>query len=162
MTGTCQPVDSVSPPNENQMAILTAAGFKDSLVVKLGYSSTDNWWSVNNWCLAQGKKLISLEELQCYRSGTTNQIKTGDTEGYCCAEGISCSGGDWSSSITNGKFSPLLTALRSVYGTGYWFWTQSSYGNDSPHSCGVFGVSVYDGRAFSRNTRAGGYQVLCQ
>ena len=138
-------------PNADEKAILTAAGFKDSIVT----GGSMSWWNAASWCLGQGKHLIDVTEIGCYAQGST-LVEAGDTYAYCCKNGQSCQqsswSGLWSGNTTSNttevdKFSDKIVALRKVYGATD-FWSASYYGNTSPNSCNVFYVSLNNGTVF--------------
>jgi len=84
--GECLPVGGYMKPN--------------TPVQGLGYvmlsNDNMNWWSAENWCKAQGKSLIPVEDFQVYRPGTTEQVIAGSesNNGGGCASGKDC--GYWS------------------------------------------------------------------
>ncbi len=79
------------------------------------YSSIKmNWWSANNWCEAQGKRLVSLSDLG---------IIGGYEDGWCTLN--TCQGADWD-------------ALYDAFGHEYW-WTTERRDNDS---CEVFYIET--------------------
>ena len=86
-------------------------------------NSTMTWWSAKNWCEAQGKRLISVSDLQCDHLSE-------ETYGYCCKDSGSCS-----SNITTQ--SAIMQALRRKWSEGL-VWTNTSYS-----SCIAFGVNLY-------------------
>ena len=137
--GTCTAIGSNTP------ATITGLGN----VIK---SDADmSWWAAKNWCQAQGMRLPTIEEIQCYRDGTNTLIEAGTEWGYCCKGGNqTCAG--WSSywngaTMSNSNYvtthySATITALRQAYGSPYtYLWTASDYSN----SCYAFGVYLNDG-----------------
>ena len=79
------------------------------------YSSIKmNWWSANNWCEAQGKRLVSLSDLG---------IIGGYEGGWCTLN--TCQGADWD-------------ALYDAFGHEYW-WTTERRDSDS---CEVFYIET--------------------
>jgi len=84
------------------------------------------WWAADNWCKAQGKTLIDVKLLECYKNGTeliTTDV-TGNPQSICCREGQDCGswGGYWSGStlkeetaeLARSLYSPIAIALRQA------------------------------------------------
>ena len=116
----------------------TALGSKSEATIEgLGtvYKSNDymTWWSARNWCEAQGKRLISVSDLQCdHFEGTY---------GYCCKDSGSCS-----SNITTQ--SAIMQGLRNTWSSGS-VWT-----NTSPNPCSAFYVNLKHGLVPNTNRHA--------
>ena len=101
ITGTCQNVSKIS--------------YTEATVIGLGAVRLSNkwigWWSADNWCQAQGKSLINIEDFQVYHSGTNTLVVEGskideylspnnNTMGINgCARGKTC--GPWDESPYN-------------------------------------------------------------
>ena len=146
LTGTCQVIGGIVRQTTKEKIILTKAGFSDTFVV----GPQMNWWSAKNWCEAQGKHLLDVEDMECYYKGNS-LIQTGGTDAFCCKSGQLCQQQGYWSNLWNGqeiklgkeaevaKFSDKLVALRQIYGTDEdWFWLASPYGNTSQNSCKAF------------------------
>ncbi len=151
--GKCKPIKNVDTPDATKLATLTAVGFKNTFVTS--GSQTMNWWTAKSWCLGQDKDLITVDSMNCYNTGTSNQITAGSaTATYCCASGATCASwsGAWSSSTlsTEANYSPKIVALGKVYGTSKYFWTDSNYYSNSD-SCRAFGVYLYEGSVSNFN-----------
>lgn len=122
--GTCSEITLGTPTN--------LVGLGD---VVMGEDLNLSWGAADNWCKAQGMRLITVEELECYSSSNPNErISTGmGLSSYCCAKGRSCSyDGYWSDHSMAGRF---LRDLAEEFGSR-WFWTSSAYSEDG--SCSVY------------------------
>ena len=137
---------------------------------------TMNWWSAKNWCEAQGKHLINIEDFQVYRSGTTTKVVTNTAWSYGCASEKTCDywykNGMWKG--TNGtdartltstgetlqaNYSPVLVALAKEFkAIKNYFWTASDYDNNS---CYAFLVALKNGYV-SYNDRWAITYALCE
>ena len=107
--------------------------------------------SANNWCQAQGKSLVKIEDLQCYRSGTTDMIEENETKGNCCAIGQDCD----DTSFPSNKYGNKIVSLRQKF--DYNFWTNSDYEN---LPCGAF--YVYMGFANVASRGDSSVYALCK
>ena len=166
LTGTCTPVTGRTRLTISQQALLMQAGFPTTFVK----GPSMNWWSANNWCQAQEKQLINVEDMNCYRGGTA-LVKGGETGSiYCCKSGQTCKawGQFWNGKeIVDGKaeeiakYSDKMVALKRTLGE--YFWTASPIGaNASQNSCYVFRVAIAAGTVY-HCTRSSGYpNALCQ
>ena len=87
-----------------------------------------SWFSANNWCKAQGMHLITVEELQCYRSGTNSIL---NYSGACCAgNGASCSvNTNWYTEENRNNYSAVLYAICNEFGYNY-SWVGSHVGSN--------------------------------
>ena len=139
LSGTCQPLGT--PVSASISGLGNVIAGPDEV----------NWWSAKNWCEAQGKHLINIEDFQIYRSGTTTKVVTNTTWSYGCASGKTC--GDWhnngmwkAGSATDARtltsagetlqanYSPVLVALAKEFrGMKKLFWTASDHGNGPCH-----------------------------
>ena len=135
-TGTCQPTNTIG---------------KETFAPTGGFTSSDtmNWWSANNWCLAQGTELADFKDLECYHSGTANLITAND-EGYCCAKGKTC---DYQpENIWIGTFSNASIALRQ--GGGVWI------KDENPNSCYAASAVALGFMGLVRYEK--GFRALCK
>ncbi len=151
-TATCQRVSNI--------------GHTDATVTGLGSVRRSNsemsWWSANNWCQAQGRNLIDVEDLQAYRSGTDTLVVAGTTWSHGCAKSKTCASWDespyslmWNRTELTGatdgteryqdKYSTVIKDLRVKFNSYGWFWTKSSVGNTSQNSCFAFVVYLTNG-----------------
>ena len=85
--GTCEKITSDS----YQSADIEGLG-----TVIMSNNSTMSWWAADNWCKAQGMRLLTVEELGCYQEGANIPITTGSGyHGSCCsAGGVNCGYGN--------------------------------------------------------------------
>ena len=120
-------------------------GQSEATIEGLGtvYKSNDymTWWSARNWCEAQGKRLISVSDLQC------DHLSYGEY-GYCCKDSGSCR-----NNITTQ--SAIMQALRSEWSGGS-VWTDTSYG-----SCNAVYVGLANGYVGNDDRYDYGY-ALCE
>lgn len=153
--GTCEEIGGGSP------AAIEGLGE----VVKSDNYMT--WWAADNWCKAQGMRLVTIEEIGCHYSGTNNPIEEGAGQwGYCCkGGGAECDywydHWDWSARTmddTEDDYSPVIVELAKAYGNNHWLWTSSDFSPNS--SCDAFTVSLNRG-AVRHNRRNNGRYALC-
>ena len=163
LKGTCAVVSGQTRQTASKWSTLIKAGFPSTLI----QGPKLNWWSANNWCLAQGKHLLDISEIECYRQGHS-LINSGGTWAYCCKKGQTCGQSNWVWSGTTiadaekvAKFSDKIVALRKAYSPSY-FWTASSYANNSSNSCYAFLISTGGGYADHAGYRYRTEAVLCK
>ena len=146
-----------------------------------------NWWTAKNWCEAQNKRLINVEDFQAYYSGTQNLVRTGVASGYrACAKGKTCC--DWNvtpcnrmwnqNTVTDAadmdgtygpvgelyrlKFSPIFISLAEAFkGSKNIFWTASDAGPDSSGNT-VFEVNLTTAALLRAKLNYGDVYALCQ
>ena len=135
-TGTCEDIKKSNDEATEGNDKVTIEGL--GTVYKS--SSTMNWWSARNWCEAQGRRLISVSDLQC------DHLSYGAT-GYCCKDSGSCN-----NNITTQ--SAIMQALRSKWRSSL-LWTNTSY-----DSCYAFLVNLSFGGVTSLNRNYTDY-ALC-
>ncbi len=142
-------------------------------VVRESYQ-TMTWWGAEQWCQAQGMKLLDATKIGCYFSGTTNPIASADSWGWCCAESTSC--GDWRGSwngtnITNesnvNAHSDIMIKLRQGLGTrNERMWASTSTGPANLCQAPIVninqGVLGYDPRYEDNDNYGGYFTALCE
>ena len=120
-----------------------------------------DWYSVQNFCDAQDKDMVTVESLKCYSDGTANTPAEGNSNyGYCCkANGTTCGYDQWTAGgdTRANAFSAEIVALKETVGTDNGYWTQSVT-NDS---CSAFSVSPASGHVGSY-TRYNDEYALCE
>ena len=127
--GSCEPIGFFYDSSPD-------AEITQLLGVPVRFSSFSmTWWSADNWCRAQGKQLLPVEDFQCYRSGTsTPYTENMEQYGYCCAgNGATCSYvSNWHTSSSKDNYSPVLYAVGEAFGfTNVSVWTASNYGTNN-------------------------------
>ena len=170
ITGTCATITAQTQPTLAQKAILQQAGFKSTFLK----GPANNWWSGASWCVAQGKHLIDVSQMDCHRKTTdpaTNNtvVQADETWAHCCKDGQACQQTSWNTSLWNGKnilagkeaevakFADKMVALRKVYGAKN-FWMASPY---AQNSCYAFYANEGNGR-MDGYLRDGNLTVLCE
>ena len=121
LSGTCTNIGAVTPYDLDEKILgYPLRAYKSTRIVP-------NWWTANNWCQAQGKRLFSVEDLDCYY-GETHPSYEGTF--WCCAQGKSCG-----YNAAEETFPPMLQALRKESLSRYmWLSTPSSvetFGDDN-------------------------------
>ena len=154
--GVCAELTGIMIPStsseNNQMAILTAAGFKNTFVTS---EDTMNWWSAASWCVGQGKRLIDVREMECFMGGNPDSLAVagGDSPIPCCESGKSCQQSAWtglwdgntpSNETEVAKFSDKIVALRKIFGGGV-YWTISPSYINSQGSCRAYNANLNSG-----------------
>ena len=103
----------------------------------------NNWWSARNWCLAQNKNLINIEDFNAYKNGEILMTTNSNNGGIGCADGKQCvawnNNGMWNENVLTAtgetlknNYSPILLNLAKIFrGTRNVFWTASDYNNSS-------------------------------
>ena len=170
LKGTCSVLPHEKRLTASEKSILKKVGLDSALII---LAPNLNWWSANNWCQAQGKRLLNMTEMECYHGADNTLIQPGQTKDYCCKQGESCQQSNWNARLWDGKnilpgkekevakYADKMVALRKVIGGGH-MWTASPYGNTSQNSCYVFGIYTYSGELFHENNgRAFNGTVLC-
>ena len=80
-----------------------------------------NWWNANNLCQAHGKRLFTIEELQCYVPNSSTQINSENvSEQYCCQSNKSCG-----QTTNTDTFSPIANGIVSQYKIYPWILSSS-------------------------------------
>ena len=132
-----------------------------------------NWWSAYNWCLANGRHLTDVKEMNCYQATDNALAKAGMMPIFCCKQGQACQQSSWDTTLWDGenilegkeqevaKFGDKIVALRKIYGAKK-IWTASAQGNTSENSCHAFDIDLPNGRAGSNTLRQNAYLVLCE
>ena len=170
----------------------TIGGSTSATVVGLGNVIRSNrvmsWWAADNWCKAQGKSLIPIEEFQVYvkesefSNAPASVLLTEGSEigyGYGCAEGKKCGLWSWSpynamwsgntlneeagdaDGLYKDRYSPVLISLREQFNTNeVRVWTASDYSNTD--SCRAFFVDSSSVPAYERNNWDFIFHVLCK
>ena len=157
ITGT----DCYTPTNGYCHSLGTIKTVEIEGVGRITIGNSMSWWSARNWCEAQGKHLINVEDLQVYKSGTQTQITTGSgIKSSPCAKGKGC--GDWSVAPTNAmwngavltdakdsngkpysaRYSPIVLALAQAQKVQGLYWTGSDFDSSS---CGAFRLHMSHG-----------------
>ena len=92
------------------------------------------WWSAENWCKAQGMKLVDVREFGCYAAGTTLVIANSEVNRtQCCAEEQLCgSNRDWTNDSAYGE---TIRVIGQEFVTGQNIWTASSSGYTNSSNC---------------------------
>ena len=130
-----------------------------------------DWFSAENFCAANGKEMISFDDLDC--PYTLAQYKSNGNWGYCCfddsnsidsrcgelaTETVTADSESGSGSV-NSDFSSGIQAIQAAGAPLIWYWTQSLT-NDS---CYAFYVSLYDGIVSGNYRNFNGYAyALCE
>ena len=174
VSGTCTKIKAEPQPTISEMTILKKAGFKSTFLK----GPNVNWWSAASWCVSQGKHLIDVADIHCYRrtndTSTNNTlVQAGQTGAYCCKKDFACqqTSSLWDENeILPGKeadvakFADKIVALRKIYGSKY-FWTISPfYANSSFNSCYAFYVCAPYGDVGIQNYRHRNYvnHTICE
>ena len=73
-----------------------------------------NWYSAYDWCLAQGKRMVEVEDFDCYYPGTSDKIISGGTSNTtgCCEKGKTCG-------ENTGNISLVMKDYVLKYGSSY-------------------------------------------
>ena len=170
IAGTCTKIGTVIRVH--------VAGLGQVIIGPIGQYDRPHYWSVKNWCEAQGRHLANVEDFQAYRPSSEYLIETGGAGSNACAKGKKC--GAWSSDpykkMWNGntltddkdengesyrlKFSPIIVDLaRQIKGEFYnQLWTASHLGSTQ---CKGFVVSLDRGEMASYS-RVYGHKALCR
>ena len=126
-----------------------------------GSTITLSWWGAENWCKAQGLRLISIEEFKCYDTGTNTLISELSTlnGSVCCAgNGTSCDAvDDWYLDDNKENYSVILYELYKTFGAQA-FWTAS---RSTPVNYAKFGVGLDTASVYDDGLCALDYNVLC-
>ena len=145
-------VDATDGPSGQAGKCVKVSGVRGG--TKSGYTwshSKLDWFSAENFCDAQSKQMIDIDDFNCPYS--ESDYKSAYC-GYCCATQnnsiyTSC----------NDNFSSGITDMRSAgvpYSGWQWYWTKT------PASSGfAFGLTLIDGLV-SNYSRNNGYYVLCE
>ena len=167
LKGTCTVAPRPTHLTAGEKAFLINSGFSTSTII----GPRLNWWSANNWCEVQGKHLLDVKTMGCYRNGNS-LVKAGQRWGYCCKQGQSCQQSSWHTTLWNGKnvlpdkaeevakFANKIVALRKILIMT--FWMASPYGNSSENSCYAFDVNTGDGSANAYYRTYDSYFALCE
>ena len=124
---------SVGTPN----TVAKAEGASGSAYNGYVYSSQSmTWWAADNWCKAQGMRLVSLSDLNLSKR--------------------SCSGSSCKDASGNDMTTAKWQVLKDAFGQRY-FWTVDSY-----NSCSAFGVLLRGEGGVSYYNRTGGNVALCK
>ena len=145
-----------------------------------------NWWSSKNWCQANGKNMIPVENFQIYRSDG-QLVSTGqDSYNFACTKGKSC--GNWGNSpynamwkgnsgidartLTNAvdgngepyrlRYSPIMVSLAEHFRSNKeCFWTASVANQDS-YPCHMLLIYVGPGNVTHNLGTNSSYATLCK
>ncbi len=147
--GTCEKIGAGTPA--------TIAGLGN--VLKSNEYMT--WWAAENWCKAQGMRLVTIEEMGCHKSGTTISVtEYSGYDGGCCAEGKSCSwDGNWFNNDNKDRYSTVLYDLEQAYRDSQYLWMISDYSSNG--SCNAFYVPLYNGYVSYNPRYASVHYALC-
>ena len=130
--GTCTPIGVYTESKANSK--LT------QLLGKTRKSDFDlSWWAAENWCKAQGMRLLDVRQLACYQGPEESQLIQEGSDviwATCCQKYTNqCS-----------AYSPVILAFDEAFGRGR-LWTASYMKNyDLIH---VFTVEPHEGLVFS-------------
>ena len=149
LSGTCQRVSSVSSNSNGGYTWTT---------------TTSNWWSSDNWCRAQNKHLIDVDNLNCYKDGTATKITSGSSNsGYCCKGANGQCRSYWNDATNRGTyFSAKIVDIKEKVNTTGIYWAASPYGNSSQNSCRALRVDIYSGAVTDYYRHLGTYSALCE
>ena len=128
-----------------------------------------SWWAADNWCKAQGKKLVRIEEMGCYNhENNTQMVSNSDFRSHCCQEGKDCD--SWYKYWNNKEIKPgyeetvtsnyseTIVALRQAFDAAA-LWTASDFAPDN--SCYVFDMYLFSG--YTNNYERASYRsALCE
>ena len=145
------------------------------------------WWDAKNWCEAQGKHLIPIEDFAVYRANGNLVVAGSTSTTPACTYGKTCSSWNsspyssmWEGDINTGetarkltdakandgelysaKYSPIVLDLaKQLRGIKNYFWTSSNC-NASDY-CLAFDVNIQYGHVFAPNRNLTSYFALCR
>ncbi len=127
--GTCLPLGDKEEIVINGLGVLS----------KRSDSSILYWWSANNWCQAQGKRLISLSDLRC------DHLEQGgytDGSGYCCKDSNPCNYDSSTQSVVARELRTQAKGLMWLYDTleycgAYGFYSDGSVRQEGVRDYGI-------------------------
>ena len=121
LSGTCTNIGTVTPYDlDEEILGYPLRAYKSGNIAPI-------WWSANNWCKAQRKRLFSVDDLDCYNGQSHPSY---ESKFWCYAKG---KGGGYEAPQEN--FPPLSQALKKAGISSYmWLATPSSvvnFGDDN-------------------------------
>ena len=127
--GTCLPLGDKEEIVINGLGVLS----------KRSDSSILYWWSANNWCQAQGKRLISLSDLRCDH---LEQGEYADGNGYCCKDSNPCNYDSSTQSVVARELRTQAKGLMWLYDTleycgAYGFYSDGSVRQEGVRDYGI-------------------------
>ena len=130
--------------------------------------STDymDWYSAANFCAANGKEMISFDDLDC--PYTLSQYKSNDNWGYCCVDDTN-SIGQQCGELATGTTTAAAVAVNSDHSSGIqaiqaagapitYYWTKTL---TADYSCRAFRVDLSYGYVNDSARNTGDY-ALCR
>ena len=92
------------------------------------------WWAAKNWCEAKGMRMISISDLQCYQSGSTEPQHAQPQQNgtlWCCASGQSCSSqSNW---YNNSSYSSFTRGIKDYIDQHTYYWLADAYSDGSSY-----------------------------